>query len=48
MVEGISQFICASERAEPFYAYDTATQSCGVANLIGGDGSTMLLPTWLK
>lgn len=26
----------------------TATQSCGVANLIGGDGSMILLLAWPK
>lgn len=48
MVEGIRQLIRASEKAEPFYVSETATQSCGVANLIGGDGSMMLLPSWPK
>lgn len=48
MVEGTSQLLHASERAQPFYVYKTAIQSCGVANLIGGDGSVMHLPSWPK
>lgn len=28
--------------------YETATQYCGVANLIGGDGSMILLLCWSK
>lgn len=52
MVEGIRQLVRSSERAEPFYVYETDRDSvlprCGVANLISGDGSMMLLPSWPK
>lgn len=33
---------------EPSYMYDPATQYCGVANLIGGDVSMILLLSWPK